>query len=59
MNKKIDLGEYVITIYHNETTGRLDVDVFDEAGEIIESINISNDEDEDEPTDNDIGFNLN
>lgn len=46
--KKIDLGEYVITIYHNEIEEILEVTVFDELGEAIESIVITSDEDEDD-----------
>lgn len=59
-SKKIDLGEYVITIYHDDETGKLDVTVFDELGDIIESIKINTDEDDDDIDDdsNDV-FNLN
>jgi hypothetical protein len=59
-SKKIDLGEYVIRIYHNEEDGRLDVEVFDEGGEMIESINITEDDDEEEEEEpNGMNFNLN
>ena len=54
--KRINLGEYVITIIHDSETGQLDVEVFDEGGELIESINIANDEEDEE---DEIGFNLN
>ncbi len=50
-SKKIDLGEYVIKIYHNDMNGELRVDVFDEGGDVIESIYIINDEDEDDEED--------
>lgn len=55
--KKIDLGEYVIKISYDELTSELNVDVLDEGGEIIESINIKDDNSEDE--DDDQGFCLN
>ena len=59
-SKKIDLGEYVIKIYHNDKDGRLDVEVFDEGGEIIESIYITEDNDDEEEDDGQsIDFNLN
>jgi hypothetical protein len=58
-NKKIDLGEYIIEIKYNQENGRLDIDVYDELGEIIESMNIVNDEDADEDDADNIGFSLN
>jgi hypothetical protein len=59
-SKKIDLGEYVIKIYHNDKDGRLDVEVFDEGGEMIESIYITEDNDDEEEDDGQsIDFNLN
>jgi hypothetical protein len=59
-SKKIDLGEYVIKIYHNDKDGRLDVEVFDEGGEMIESIYITEDDDDEEEDDGQsIDFNLN
>ncbi len=61
-SKKIDLGEYVVTIYHNEQKELLEVKVFDELGDIIEAIIINSyDEDEDEETNegNPPNFNLN
>lgn len=59
-SKRIDLGEYVVTIYHNEQKEILEVKVFDELGDIIEAIIITSD-DEDEETDdnNHVNFNLN
>ena len=53
-SRRIDLGEYIIEIQYNEQNGELDVTVFDELEEIIESINISNSE-----NDNDFNINLN
>jgi hypothetical protein len=60
-SKKIDLGEYVITIYHNEEKEILEVKVFDELGDIIEAIVITSDDDDDDEVDenNEINFNLN
>ena len=40
--KEIDLGEYIIKITYSGD-GKLDIDVFDELGEQIEGIYISND----------------
>ena len=47
--KKVDLGEYVIIIKYDDLTGSLDVTVFDELEDIVDSIYILNDEDDDEP----------
>jgi len=59
-SKKIDLGEYVVTIYHNEEKEILEVKVFDELGGIIEAIVITSDDDDDEVDEsNEINFNLN
>lgn len=59
-NKKIDLGEYVVTIYHNEEKEILEVRVLDELGDVIEEIVITSDDDEPESEDkNGINFNLN
>ena len=57
VNKKIDLGEYVVKIAFNDITNHLDVSVFDELGGLIESINVTED-DGDEEEDNGM-FNLN
>jgi Holliday junction resolvase-like predicted endonuclease len=48
------LGEYIIEINYNEKSGELDVIVLDELEEIVESINISNSE-----YNNDFNINLN
>jgi len=53
-NRRIDLGEYIIEIEYNESKSELDVTVLDELGGIIETINISNSE-----NDNDFKINLN
>ena len=47
MKKRINLGEYIITIDYDKETSKLDIRVLDEDGEIIEGILIS-DENEDE-----------
>lgn len=46
--KKVDLGEYIIVIKYEDTSGSLKVTVFDELEEEIESLDITNDEDEDD-----------
>jgi hypothetical protein len=45
--KKVDLGEYIVVINYEDTTGSLVVTVLDELEEEIESLEITND-DEDE-----------
>lgn len=58
MRKTIDLKEYKIIVKYKQETGDLDVEVYDELGDIIEAIIIRPDEeDEDEPTPTQ--FNLN
>jgi hypothetical protein len=47
IKKKIDLGEYIIKIRYEDTTGELEVLVLDELNGVIESLNITNDNDED------------
>ncbi len=56
-NKKIDLGEYVITIYYDDVTGELQIRVFDEGGDMIDSIGVENDDDEEDKTKPDINMN--
>jgi len=51
-SKRIDLGEYVITIYHDDVSGKLEVKVFDELGDMIDSIKVEVDEDDDDDDDN-------
>jgi len=53
-NRRIDLGEYIIEIKYDEENGELDVTVLDELEEVIENINITNSE-----HDNDFKINLN
>jgi hypothetical protein len=61
LNKKIIMGEYVITLEYNDANGKLEINVLDELDEIIENIIISNEDDNDgyyddnEPN----GYNLN
>jgi len=45
--KEINLGEYLITINHQEN-GLLEIEIFDELGEQIEGIYISNSDEEEE-----------
>jgi hypothetical protein len=59
IKKKIDLGEYIVKIFYNEETSELDVEVVDELGDIIESINIQDDNSEDEDEEDNSGFSLN
>lgn len=42
VNKRIDLGEYIVVINYNDKTGAITVDVLDELEESIESITIKN-----------------
>jgi hypothetical protein len=49
--KKVDLGEYIVVIKYEDTTGSLEVSVLDELEEVIESLEITNDENEDEDID--------
>jgi hypothetical protein len=51
INKKIDLGEYIIHIKHDEQTGLLEVNILDELGDEIEQIVINNSEDDESETD--------
>lgn len=49
--RRIDLGEYIIDIEYNEKTGLLDVTILDELENIIESVTITNDNEDDiDPT---------
>jgi hypothetical protein len=45
--QEINLGEYLITINHQEN-GLLEVEIFDELGEQIEGIYINNSEEEED-----------
>lgn len=46
--KKIEVGEYVVMISHDTTTNLLMVSIYDELGELIESVEISDNEEYDE-----------
>lgn len=50
ITKKVDLGEYIVIINHDDVTGSLNVIVLDELEDVIEEINITNDEDPDNDT---------
>ncbi len=61
-HKKIDLGEYIIRIAYDKSTGKLDVVVYDELGDVIEGVYIVTDEDapdNDDESDTLINFNPN
>jgi hypothetical protein len=45
-SKKIDLGEYIVVIEYDSIFGTLDVTILDEAEGVIDSINITNDEED-------------
>jgi hypothetical protein len=67
IKKRVDLGEYIVEIEYDETTGAIDVYVLDELEGVIESISITNapdgdSENPDDPEDNpfnDYTINLN
>ena len=59
IRKKVDLGEYVVKVVYNDMDGSLSVSVYDELDELIEQINITNDEDDNEEMDDDVDFSLN
>jgi hypothetical protein len=44
--KRVDLGEYVVDIFYDEKTGEIEVSVLDELGDVIESISITNENNE-------------
>lgn len=46
-NKRVDLGEYIVDIFYDEKTGEIEVSVLDELGDVIESISITNENNED------------
>jgi len=52
VTKKIDFGEYIVIAIYDENTGEIKVSVLDELQEEIESITISNDEDDETPDNN-------
>lgn len=62
--KKIDLGQYKIEINHDTDNGELDISVYDELDELVESITIfdiddDDDNDNDTSLSNDFNINLN
>jgi hypothetical protein len=46
LTKKLNLGEYLITVAYDKEVGYLLITVLDEGHEVIDSIEISNDDDE-------------
>ena len=53
IKKRIDLGEYIIEIEYDQTTGSIEVSVLDELEDIIEYITITNaPDDESQNSDN-------
>lgn len=56
--KKIDFGEYVVTIEYKEN-GELKVIVYDEGGEIIDLIKVTIDEDDIDESNHNNEINLN
>jgi hypothetical protein len=52
ITRKIDFGEYIVTATYDEKTGEIKVSVLDELQEEIESITITNDEDDEAPDNN-------
>lgn len=57
ITKTIDLGEYVVTIYYDDVTSELHIKVFDEGGEMIDSIKVEDDTDIEDKTKPDINMN--
>ncbi|TXG80784.1 MAG: hypothetical protein E6R13_07450 [Spirochaetes bacterium] len=60
ITKKIDLGEYIVEIEYDDETGAIEVTVLDELEGVIESITITNAQDEGSDTeedDDEDGFN--
>jgi hypothetical protein len=51
IKKTIDLGEYIVDISYEKKTGYISVDVYDETEELIESLVISNLEENNTNTD--------
>jgi hypothetical protein len=46
IKKRVELGEYIVDIEYDDVTGAIDVEVLDELEGIIESISITNSEDD-------------
>ena len=57
INRRIDLGEYIVDIEYDDETGAIEVVVLDELEGVIESITITNAEDNGEDDgDDESGF---
>lgn len=52
--KKIDLGEYIVVIEYNDVDSSLYVTILDELEGVIETIKVTNDEDDETEGDDDI-----
>lgn len=61
LTKRLEIGEYIIIITHDDENSDLDIQVLDELEGLIEEITITNDIDEDEnnTNNNDDNINLN
>lgn len=53
MKKTIDFGEYVVVIVYEKETSSISVEIYDECEELIESIEVSDLEDDVDSEDND------
>jgi hypothetical protein len=57
--KTVDLGEYIVNITYDNETGSISVEVLDELHEVIESMDITNIEDnKNGDDDNDAAINI-
>jgi hypothetical protein len=56
--KTVDLGEYIVNITYNNETGSISVEVLDELHEVIESMDITNIENDKDDDDNDAAINI-
>jgi len=57
--KKVDFGEYLVVITYDDEKGSLSVDVLDETHELIESMNITNVDDNGDNDDEDNNATIN
>ncbi len=55
ITKRIDLGEYIVHIEYNDETGAIEVTVLDELEGVVESITITNAEDDENGGDDNDG----
>ncbi len=46
IKKRVELGEYIVDIEYDDVTGAIDVEVLDELEGVIESISITNSEED-------------